>query len=210
MYLSQLVLNTSNRQARKDLSSHYEIHASLCRGFVKEDEVPPRFLWRLEEPKIGQSNVLLVQSEVKPDWYKLDQRFEGYFRNTQVKILPLEQLQIDQILRFRLKANPTVTKKDSNNLTNRKRYGLKEVKEQLEWLSRQGQKKGFTVLDAIISRSELLKIYKHNKSSPITLQAALYDGHIRVTNLKLFKEAISKGIGKAKALGFGLLSIAKG
>ena len=65
MYLSQLMLNTSNRQARKDLSSHYEIHASLCRGFAKEDETPPRFLWRLEEPKIGRSNILLVQSEIK-------------------------------------------------------------------------------------------------------------------------------------------------
>ena len=210
MYLSQLVLNTSNRQARKDLSSHYEIHSTLCRGFAKEDEIPSRFLWRLEEPKIGQSNALLVQSEAKPDWNKLDQRFEGYFRNTQIKTLPLEQLQTDQILRFRLKANPTVTKKDSGNPTKHKRYGLREVKEQLEWLSRQGQKGGFVVLDAVISRNELLRIYKHNKSFPITLQAVLYDGHIRIINLKLFKETISKGIGKAKALGFGLLSIAKG
>ena len=212
MYLSQLHLDRNHKQARTDLSSPYQLHATLCHAFQKPEHpvsgeskerartVEP-FLWRLED---GKSPLVLVLSSTLAQWEKLGQRFPNYFaQSPESKPLPLEQLQPAQTLRFRLKANPTVTKQG-------KRHGLKEVEEQLEWLSRQGDKGGFRVLGAMVAQSERVKMYKHEKGEPIVVQSVLYEGHLKITDLELFKHTLAAGLGHAKALGFGLLSIAKG
>lgn len=208
MYLSRLLLNLRCKQARTDLSSPYQLHATLCRAFAEPEEKPPRLLWRLE---VGRAPVVLVQSPVGPSWNKLEQRFPGYFAQApESKLLPLEHLQPGQVLRFRLRANPTVTRKDPQNPDKRKRYGLKSVEEQLEWLHRQGAKGGFDLLGAMVAQSERVRMYKHDGSSPIVLQSVLYEGHLKITHLEVFKIALASGLGHAKALGFGLLSIGKG
>lgn len=210
MYLSRLQLNPRSKQARTDLANPYQLHATLCRAFAPEDQRPPRFLWRLEE---GKSPQVLVQSAEAPDWQVLLQRFPGYFAQPpQSKPIPLAHLQPSQILRFRLKANPTVTKRDPGDPEGkkRKRHGLKEVEEQLQWLHRQGQKNGFTVLGAMVAGSERVRMYKHTSDSPIVVQAVLYEGHLKIADLDTFKQTLETGLGHAKALGFGLLSIGKG
>lgn len=210
MFLSKLILDLRSKQARTDLASPYQLHATLCRAFAPENQRPPRFLWRLEE---GKSPQVLVQSAEAPDWQVLLQRFPGYFAQPpQSKPIPLEHLQPAQILRFRLKANPTVTKRDPADPEGkkRKRHGLKDVEEQLQWLHRQSQKSGFTVLGAMVAGSERVKIYKHDGRSPIVIQSALYEGHLKITELETFKQTLATGLGHAKALGFGLLSIGKG
>lgn len=201
MYLSQLQLDRSHKQARADLASPYQLHATFCRALAPEDQPPPRFLWRLEE---GKTPLVLVQSADSPNWGILAQRFPGYFvESPQAKPVPLEHLQPSQTLRFRLKANPTVTKQG-------KRHGLKEVEEQLEWLSRQASKGGFSVLGAMVAQSERVKMYKHAGGSPIVVQSVLYEGHLKISDLKRFKQTLETGLGHAKALGFGLLSVARG
>jgi CRISPR system Cascade subunit CasE len=211
VYLSKLLLDVRFKQARVDLASPYQLHATLCWAFRKADRpaeglseqrgrtVEP-FLWRLEEGKTPQ---VLVQSSTSPNWETLVGRFPGYFQGSpEAKPLPLEHLQPTQTLRFRLRANPTVTKGG-------KRHGLKEVEEQLEWLHRQGQKGGFAVLGAMVVQSERVKIYKHAGGNPIVVQSVLYEGHLKITDLEPFKTTLRDGLGHAKALGFGLLSIVK-
>ncbi|MBS3934091.1 MAG: type I-E CRISPR-associated protein Cas6/Cse3/CasE [Truepera sp.] len=210
MYLSQLQLDPRSKQARTDLANPYQLHATLCRAFAPEDQRPPRFLWRLEEGKTPQ---VLVQSPNLPNWEILTQRFPGYFAQApQSKPIPLDHLQPAQILRFRLKANPTVTKKDAADPEGkkRKRHGLKDVEEQLQWLHRQGAKGGFMVLGAMVAQSERIRMHKHDGGSPIVIQSAHYEGHLKITDLETFKRTLETGLGHAKALGFGLLSVAKG
>lgn len=209
MYLSRLQLNPRSRQARTDLASPYELHATLCHAFAGPNQTPPRFLWRTE---VGKIPIVLVQSAGMPDWEKLAQRFPGYFAQPPAsKPIPLEHLQPAHVLRFRLRANPTVTKKDPNNPDSkkRKRHGLKTLEEQLEWLHRQGAKGGFSVLGAMVAQSERVHMYKHDGSGPIVLQSVLYEGYLKITDLEAFKRTLATGLGHAKALGFGLLSIAK-
>lgn len=222
MYLSQLRFNTSNKQARRDLSSPYELHATLCRAFAEEHESSPRFLWRLEEMRNRRSFTLLVQSQAEPQWTRLDQRFEGYFCDSKVKSFPVEHLQLGQVLRFRLKANPTVTRKDPNNLEKRKRYGLYKLEDlvgyedeqtgewQPGWLERQSFRSGFQLMGFMVAGSERVQMYKHGGGKPITLQSVLYEGHLKITEIDTFKGTLATGLGHAKALGFGLLSVAKG
>jgi CRISPR system Cascade subunit CasE len=217
MYLSRLLLDPRSKQARTDLANPYKMHATLCRAFAEPDQTPPRFLWRAEE---GKTPTVLVQSLETPNWEKLLQRFPGYFAQApQYKPVPLEHLQPGQVLRFRLRANPTVTRRDPHNPTKRKRYGLRSVEEQLEWLRRQGTSGGFEVLGAMVVQSEKVRFYKHSKNAdesgpsealPIVLQSVLYEGHLKIADLEAFQQTLAAGLGHAKALGFGLLSIGKG
>lgn len=208
MYLSRLQLDPRCKQARTDLASPYQLHATLCHAFAEPNQTPPRFLWRAEEGKIP---TVLVQSVERPNWEKLTQRFPGYFaQRPESKPIPLEHLQPGQVLRFRLRANPTVTRKDPHNPEKRKRHGLKSVEEQLEWLHRQGAKGGFDLLGAMVVQSERVKMFKHTRDDEIVLWAVLYEGYLKIADLEAFKRTLASGLGHAKALGFGLLSIGKG
>ena len=155
---------------------------------------------------------MLVQSADLPGLEAFtNEGFKNYLAEVpESKPLPLEHLQHGQVLRFRLKANPTVTKRDSDNPAKHKRHGLKGVEEQLEWLARQGRRGGFMVVGAMVAQSERVQMVKHKGGNPITVQSVLYEGHLKVTELETFKRTLEGGLGHAKALGFGLLSVAKG
>jgi CRISPR system Cascade subunit CasE len=207
VYLSRLQLNPRAKQVRTDLSSAYQTHATLCRAFCEEHETPPPFLWRYDLEKETLPTVL-VQSQIEPDWEKLEARFPSYFQNVpQTKTIPLEQLETQQTLRFRLKANVTITQRNLET-GKKQRHGLKTLEEQLEWFARQAQKGGFAPLGVMVAQSERVQIRKHDGGMPITLASVTFEGHLKITDLEPFKATLEGGIGHAKALGFGLLSIA--
>ena len=123
MYLSQLVLDPRHRQARRDLANRYDLHATLCWSFADPRQARP--LWRMELTRPGEPPCVLVQSLERPSWERLAERHRGYFIDHRCKALTLpERLAPDQRLRFRLEANPTVTRAG-------KRHGLWRLDEQL-------------------------------------------------------------------------------
>ena len=222
MYLSKLTLNPRHPQARRDLANPYSMHATLCWAFRKPgvSEPPPGkswergktvdpLLWRLEQGL--HEAFLLVQSHALPDWQALFARHPGYAVLDEKSPKPFEPaLKPGQLLRFRLRANPTVTKfiaKEGKKM----RLGLVKLEDQLAWLHRQGERYGFSVPGAMVSSSERVKARKPKKDgdegSVITLQSVTYDGHLRVDEPEAFLRALQGGLGHAKALGFGLLSI---
>jgi len=236
MHLSKLILNPRSKQARADLASPYQLHATLCWAFRKAERptvgytsseqsvtggerrrtVEP-FLWRLEQGKAPQ---VLVQSGSQPDWNTLIQRFPDYFaQEPEAKLVPLEHLCVGQALRFRLRCNPTVTTLAKDGSGKKKRYGLYKLEDLLGeekegvwypgWLERQAEKSGFGLKSFTVVRSEKMNVYKHDRQTKITLQSVLYEGHLKITDLETFKHTLRDGLGHAKALGFGLLSIAR-
>ncbi len=240
MYLSKLVLNPRAHQVRRDLTNPYQTHASLCWAFRKPEALSEAetgswergktvypFLWRLEPPQPRAAPILLVQSEVEPQWDVFAERHPNYFsRKVKVGKLPLEHLVQGQTLRFRLKANPTVTKRHDDQPDKQKRVGLYKMEDLLGyrsdngewilgWIERQSdfgtEQRGFVVgaQDVILRNTERLRFHKHEGGHPITLQSALFDGYLKITDVDLFKETLAKGVGKAKGLGFGLLSVAR-
>jgi len=63
MYLSRLYFDLRGVRARLELGDPYEMHSSLVRAFVSgAEQVPPRFLWRLEPFRIGQVPEVIIQS----------------------------------------------------------------------------------------------------------------------------------------------------
>lgn len=233
MYLSKLLLNPRSRAIRRDEANPYEMHSSLCYAFQKADEPTPadnrdpsegktvhKFLWRLE-PSTKGASILLVQSETEPQWDTFAERNADYFSHeVETKRLPLEHLTEGQHLRFRLRANPTVTKRHEDRPNKQKRVGLYKPEDLLGytnddgewipgWLERQAQRSGFDLLAFDVTEVEHLRFFKHKGGNPITLQSTLFDGYLKINDLEQFKKTLVNGVGKAKALGFGLLSVAR-
>lgn len=205
MFLSKLTLDPRHPQARRDLSDAYEMHRTLARAFAPNAEAAPaRFLWRLERRADYQpSSVVLVQSAQPADWSVLD-AFPGYADEVHAnKAVDLDTLiQPGARYRFRLLANPTVTR-------NGKRYGLTREDEQLAWLARQGERHGFSVLGCVRGTDERLQVRQGRGGNHITLHTALFEGLLQAEAPESLHLGLLNGFGHGKALGLGLLSLAR-
>lgn len=205
MYLSRLTLDPRHPNVRRDLGNRYEMHRTLARAYVPDATAAPhRFLWRLESSQFDAGwAVVLVQSEISADWAPLEGD-AGYTLEIEGnKAVDLDRLiQPDVRYRFRLQANPTVTR-------NGKRYGLVKEEDQLAWLERQGVGHGFKLLATIRAECERLQARQTSTGRRITLQSALFEGHLVPTDPTLLSHAILSGLGHGKAWGLGLLSVAR-
>lgn len=208
MYLSRLLLNPAHPQARRDLASAYELHRSLARAFAADDGArPARFLWRREADSSGlPGTTVLVQAAQPGHWETLGASAlhgDTYFDSLQAnKPVALERLiQQGHGCRFRLLANPTVTREG-------KRYGLHDDEARQSWLRRQGEKKGFAVVAVERSAAGRIRTPQGGRDRTITLDAVLFDGVLQVTDATALRNTWAIGIGPGKALGLGMLSLA--
>lgn len=204
MYLSRLRLNPTDPDARRDLADAYQLHRTLARVYAADTEqAPARFLWRLERDanRWADANVL-VQAATPGRWQALDAR-PGYLQELQAdKAIDLAQLiHPGRRYRFRLHANPTVTRDG-------KRHGLQREDEQLDWLNRQGQRGGFEVIGAVRGACQQIRVSQGRTGHRISVTGALFDGLLQVTDADSLRHTLTAGIGHAKALGLGMLSIA--
>lgn len=205
MFLNKLTLDPAHPLARRDLSNCYEMHRTLARAYAPNPETPPhRFLWRLEHsPVASPSAILLVQSDFAADWSALD-KLPEYAR----EILDNKPVNLEKLIRdggrcrFRLLANPTVTRDG-------KRHGLAKEDEQCTWLERQGKRCGFEVLGCVRASNARVQARQGRHGRPITLQTALFEGMLAVTDGETLSVSVRQGIGHGKAWGLGLLSLAR-
>jgi CRISPR system Cascade subunit CasE len=226
MFLSRLALNPRDRQVRFDLGRSYEMHRTLWRGLPEGE--PGRVLFRLDTDRYGCNPIALVQSEKEPDWSRLP---AGYLT------LPHECKRFDpefvvgQLLRFRLRANPTKRVASKNERLGAvmagKRIGLQTEAEQLRWLLRKGERGGFRIPGHWIAaqdpitgepkpipnfRADAIPEGRDRNGKPGhggEFVAVRFDGMLAVTDPALFLLTLQQGIGSAKGFGFGLLSVAR-
>lgn len=206
MYLSKLVLDPSHPQARRDLASAYEMHRTLSRAFIAPPAAAPlRFLWRLEDGgsgTLGAEGVVLVQS-ASPGYWEFVTQESGYA----FAVHPNKRVDRNSLLRsgrtylFRLKCNPTVTRDG-------KRHGLVCVGEQLAWLDRQADSHGFEVVRGEVMGNQRITVRQARGGHFMSVQAVRFDGVLRATDVDKLGAALVNGIGHAKALGLGMLSLA--
>lgn len=205
MYLTQLRLDPNSAQARRDLADPYDMHRTLVRAFVRDEaQVPPRFLWRLEPGGEWARPTVLVQSSSQaPDWSFLD-RVRGYLSEAgppETKSFdPNHLVRENGQCRFRLVANPTVTRDG-------KRHGLVGDDAQLAWLQRQGERAGFRVVAALVTAKEVMHCRKGG--TRVSLLRVCFEGVLVVSDGTLLTQALAAGIGHGKAFGCGLLSMAR-
>lgn len=194
MYLSRIVLNNS-RVAQNWSSNPYRVHQRLLLAFDQE----PRLLFRLEEE--DERRQILVQSHCEPDWASAFSDLAVLQREVEWKAFHL-RLSLGGMYSFRLMANPTV-KRDGSRL------GLLREEEQQAWLTRKLAEVGATLLTGCTRASRMQRSDKGpaKNNATQTHLAVLFEGVLRVEDPQRLVEAVERGVGAAKAYGFGLLSL---
>ena len=134
-------------------------------------------------------------------WYLYRPRVRAFFREVAA---PAPSLTPGRVLHFRLHANVTVRRQDEQGRS--ARHGLHTPAEQLGWLDRQGSRAGFDVLGADITRAGRTRTRKGRQL--ITLHTVTFEGALQVTDIDALEQAVRAGLGHAKSLGCGLLSLA--
>lgn len=223
MFLSRLILNLHNSDARRDLAAGYELHRTLTtRAFAEHGITPGRMLFRVEptsEAHASGGPIVLVQSSQNPpslgplsNGYCL--RIDGPKRFDPVIIDGMQ-------LAFRLVANPVrrIAQKDADGQViesesghrRHRRRALLDAESQRAWLDRQGEAGGFR--PHFVSIAPLPSPRAPNAQKTALRKSAIphvlvrFDGTLEVTDPEAFVETLRRGIGPAKAFGCGLLSV---
>jgi CRISPR system Cascade subunit CasE len=219
MYLSRLILNPRSRQVRSELADVYELHRTVMKAFAGRVTGDERVLFRVDVHPRSGIPTLLVQSQVEPDWAFLLEPSRNYLlsgddlpldvENPAVKPFDLP-LQAGQVLAFRLRANPT-KKLVREGQKQGQRVGLLREEEQAAWLQRKIESAGAALLSANISNDGKAggKVFRENEKHKLSFVSVQFDGVLQVKNPDLLVKSIGAGLGSAKGLGFGLLSLAK-
>jgi CRISPR system Cascade subunit CasE len=188
------------------------------------------FLFRID-PKSGGSTVILVQSALEPDW---DYAYHnaGFLLAAPPEVKSFDpRFQSSQRLQFRILANPVrkVSRKsldfDGNPFD--ERWHGKDVPvptaELSKWLERRAEPgwsppknsegkqppPGFRLVEIVAIQGGYVYVNKAlDRGSGRRLRTARYEGILEVTDADNFGHTLVRGIGPAKAFGFGLLSIA--
>ncbi len=195
MYLSRLVLSPG-RATADWLRNVYQIHQRV-RLALPDD---PRPLYRLERGS-EDGPCLLVQSvDQRPDWetafgdLPIVERYE--FKRYE------PDFKTGQTFAFRLRGSPSAVRQGT-------RYPLLEEAAQYAWLDRKLAAAGAKVVVREIVGREQQRARKtlHGRQITITHHGVLFEGWLMVQEPEKLAAAVRAGVGAAKGLGFGLLSI---
>jgi CRISPR system Cascade subunit CasE len=196
MHLSRLVLNPMCAAVRRDLANAYELHRTLSR--CASTNGSSRLLWRIE-PGARSHPIILVQTGSRPDWDSLTTGGPSYLAEAPLTKPYTPEFVERTVLRFRLRANPSVKRGE-------KRHGINTPEAQLQWLRKKGETGGFDIV-AVSLRDEGLVIARKPEHD-IRLVGVTFDGRLTIRDSRQFLHVVESGVGPGKGLGFGLLSIA--
>lgn len=204
MYLSLIEVKPTIYNGRF-FSNPYKIHQVLWKAFEADSR---NFLFRAEDfdSKSGMWKIYLL-SEQKPDFDNIQKDEKLEVLNSKTKEF-VPKINNRMKLRFYLRANPTVKTKSKTNPDKKTRYSLLKEEELIKWIHRKGKLHGFEVKGFRLRNKKQYISYKRNGNSKrITHGGIDFEGILEVTDKKEFLKCLKKGIGSAKAFGFGLLTV---
>jgi len=216
MFLSRIQLNANLRDTMRALSSPKIIHNTIVTSFLHSLDVDnERILWRVDY--LGEKCFLLVLSAQQPDFKHIAERF-GYPRNepqweTKNYDLLLNRINTGQVWRFRLRANPVrSSSKEKDPISGRgKVFAHVTTEQQKQWLLSRAKNCGF-----LLNENEFDVVYtewkKFNKgidrSHEVSLRVSDFEGKLTIADVEIFKKVLLSGLGRAKAYGCGMMTIA--
>jgi len=174
-----------------------------------------RNLWRID--KLNGYYNLLILSEKLPDLQSIHDQFgiEDRLPESRDYDKLLQNIEDNQVFRFRLKANPVKSSAVDSNGGRGKIYAHVSTEQIAKWLLDRSSSNGF-FLDRNGFKVMDCRWYRFMKSSRdntarnnVTIKTATFEGILKVSNSKLFMEALMNGIGRGKAYGCGLMTIMK-
>lgn len=210
MYLSRIRLNTSLRKTMQAMAA-----PNLFHGAIESAEIGERTrkLWRIDT--LYGEQYLLILSKCKIDFSSVAEQF-GYGCEYECKNYDglLECITNGSKWQFRLTANPTIQLSGRSSEKGRGKVLAHITTEyQEEWLCRKAEKNGFSVSEGeyfvTASRWYMFKKNKEQKSK-VKLLSVTFEGILTITDADTFRKALVNGIGREKAYGMGLLTVAGG
>lgn len=206
MYLSRVSLDLQKRETMIALGNPQKFHGAVEQAFSGERR---RRLWRLDP--LGKNLYLMILSEDRPELSGIEDQF-GTGKPGEIKEYAplLERITLGSVWRFRLTANPTVSRAPSSESSGRgKVYAHITPEFQEKWLYEQAEKHGFQVRSMQVAGSRWLRFQKGHQGRPVTLLSVVYEGSLKITDPALFLRVLTEGLGRGKAYGQGLLTVVK-
>lgn len=201
MYLTRLELDLTKRDTMRALAAPQMFHAAICKAFTDEE----RYLWRLD--KLAGKTYLLVSSHMKPALEAAAEQFGFGTYETRDYDTLLDRIQTGDRWHFRLRANPVVSVSDGTGRG--KVLAHVTVAQQEQWLRDRAAKHGFEPETLAVVEREWVSFKKTAENGrPVTLHAVTFEGSLRVTDKELLRKAMTEGIGRGKAYGMGMLTLA--
>ncbi|MFB9592687.1 type I-E CRISPR-associated protein Cas6/Cse3/CasE [Streptomyces racemochromogenes] len=232
MHLTRFRINTARQGARHLLASPQRLHAAVMSSFsqtLPSDTDRPRTLWRLD--RNAKAEVLLyIVSQERPDLTHLVEQ-AGWPTTASWQTYEygafLSGLRAGDTWAFRLTANPVhqIRRKDGEPT---KRTAHVTPRHQMGWLLGRQEAAGFRILATPPERRRLPQGDEHQlavrdehrlnfeKAGPpggprnrVPLVTVTFDGRLEITDPDALRRTLTQGLGKAKAYGCGLMTLAK-
>lgn len=206
-----MFLNPQRRDARKLLSSPQVMHAAVLSGFPPGAD-PGRVLWRVDGLGTPQTVLWMVSAE-EPDLTHLEEQAGWPSRPTSRSMSYdglLSGLAVGQAWGFRLTANPTHTVTQNGR---KQVLGHVTPSQQLGWLLDRQEQLGVRLADTagestvqLVGRD--VRKFKR-QGSTVTLATASFSGLLTVADPDRLRSALIGGVGRGKAYGCGLMTLAR-
>ena len=205
MYLTRVMIDTSKRMTMRALASPSIFHGAAESSFEGERK---RRLWRIDN--LNGNYYMLLLSEDRPELSGFCEQFssENKWETVDYDKL-LRNITAGDIKQFRLTANPTISVCDEKGKRGKVLAHI-TAEHQKQWLIEKGKSNGFILNDDSfdIVQCKWKRFYKSG-SKAITLLSVTYEGILEITDAELFRNALTKGIGRGRAYGMGLMTIMK-
>ncbi|MEU3215400.1 type I-E CRISPR-associated protein Cas6/Cse3/CasE [Streptomyces sp. NPDC006971] len=235
MYLTRFRVNTGRSDARRLLGSPHRVHGAVNGSFPippARDGSGPRVLWRVDRNTPSET-LLYVVSPTRPDlthlveqagWPASDEPGWTTFAYEDF----LTALHAGDTWGFRLTANPVhnIRHEYLKDGDPTKRAAHKTPRHQMAWLLKRQEQAGFEIVrkpaerrlphegdeyELIVRDQVPLRFHRpsaRTSREDVQITRVTFDGRLRVTDAALFRRTLTHGLGKAKAYGCGLMTLA--
>ncbi|MEW2417478.1 type I-E CRISPR-associated protein Cas6/Cse3/CasE [Streptomyces sp. NPDC046866] len=232
MHLTRFRINTARQGARHLLASPQRMHAAVMSSFagaLPSQGSSSRILWRLDHTSRAEV-LLFIVSEDRPDLTHLVEQAgwptTATWQTYDYKSF-LDGLTQGSTWEFRLTANPVHHIRRTPD-EERKRTAHRTPRHQMAWLLARQEQAGFRVLETPAERRRLPQGDEHQltvrderrhrfdktelttgKANNVPLVTVTYDGRLEVTDPTALRRTLTQGLGRAKAYGCGLMTLAR-
>lgn len=216
---SRIFINPQRRGGRKLLTSRQAMHAAVRAAFPPDlAKNTGRILWRVDSE--ARRHTLYIVAPERPDLSHLVEQAGWSTRPGDIVDYTrmLDSVRAGAEFRFRFTGNP-VHRTATEGGKRGQLHPHVTPAQQVAWLTSKGESNGFalrstgsddTVSSTIVSRREDARFARGHGSarSTVTLRIAQFDGSLTVTDALAMRHALTHGIGRGKAYGCGLMTLA--
>jgi len=188
---------------KRGLKDSYAWHQKVWEAFPNRNKESRDFLTRLDDVNSGFRLLILSKSiPTRPEWCPTD--------SWKTSEMPDSFLDTPSF-RFSVIVNATEKKvvrdEQGNRKKNGKRIPIVGEADLLQWFQRKATQHGFSFIPEQMEISPMPRQYFIKKGKSGLHAATHFQGVFQVTDKELFSQALTSGIGTAKAFGFGMLCL---